>query len=187
MIDIGCMLDNHHGFKTRKCPSRVEDMNQFEVDLWSMVETVKFCRVNDELQNKLKDNLSRIRASKDVLVSADKTRNVYEVRLAQYEKLLNDNVTKHYKHASRHACEAINKEAKEIPEDLHIAERAEILAQKDAYVKLKDHKENFQQSLPCRLINPSKSEIGRVSKTILSGIVRDVKGRPQLSKVFSNP
>ena len=32
-----------------------------------------------------------------------------------------------------------------------------------AFITLKDHKKNFQASLPCRLINPSKSELGKVS------------------------
>ena len=77
---------------------------------------------------------------------------MYEVSLAQYEKLLNRqrqcNEALQYKHASDHACEEINREAKEIAEDLHIAERAEIVTQKDAHVTLKDHKENFLHSLP---------------------------------------
>ena len=32
---------------------------------------------------------------------------------------------------------------------------------------LKDHKPNFQFTLPHRLINPSKSKIGKVNKPIL--------------------
>ena len=35
---------------------------------------------------------------------------------------------------------------------------------------MKDHKDNFQSSLHCRLINPSKSELGKVSKSILENI-----------------
>ena len=34
----------------------------------------------------------------------------------------------------------------------------------------KTHKENFQASFPCRLINPSKSELGKVSKVKLEKI-----------------
>ena len=37
-------------------------------------------------------------------------------------------------------------------------------------VTLKDHKNNFQNTLPCRLINPSKSELGRISKFKLEKI-----------------
>ena len=35
---------------------------------------------------------------------------------------------------------------------------------------LKDHKENFRSNPSCRLINPSKTELGRISKTILARI-----------------
>ena len=35
---------------------------------------------------------------------------------------------------------------------------------------MKDHKNNFQSSLHCCLINPSKSELGKVSKSILENI-----------------
>ena len=36
---------------------------------------------------------------------------------------------------------------------------------------LKDHKENFQNNPKCRLLNPTKCELGKVSKKILSKIV----------------
>ena len=44
------------------------------------------------------------------------------------------------------------------------------MAKREAFITLKDHKENFKNSLPCRLINPAKSEMGLVSKWILGNI-----------------
>ena len=41
------------------------------------------------------------------------------------------------------------------------------MAMKEAFITLKDHKENFENKPTCRLINPSKPEIGRISKQIL--------------------
>ena len=35
---------------------------------------------------------------------------------------------------------------------------------------LKDHKQNFRSATPCRLINPCKSELGKISKIILENI-----------------
>ena len=46
----------------------------------------------------------------------------------------------------------------------------ETLAHKNAFISLKDHKGNFQNSPTCRLINPTKSEIGKVTKRILDKI-----------------
>ena len=47
-------------------------------------------------------------------------------------------------------------------------------ADKPAYVTLKDHKENFKTKLPCRLINPAKSELGIVSKVELEKINKEL-------------
>ena len=41
---------------------------------------------------------------------------------------------------------------------------------KEAFVTLKDHKDNFANKPTCRLINPSKQEIGKISKQILENI-----------------
>ena len=46
---------------------------------------------------------------------------------------------------------------------------------KDAYILFKDHKPNFVNKLKFRLINPSKTELGKVSKNIIQNILTDVK------------
>ena len=40
----------------------------------------------------------------------------------------------------------------------------------EAYITIKDHKEIFPNKIPCRLINPSKSCVGKISKVILDKI-----------------
>ena len=40
----------------------------------------------------------------------------------------------------------------------------------EAYITIKDHKESFPDKIPCRLINPSKSTVGKISKVILDKI-----------------
>ena len=49
-------------------------------------------------------------------------------------------------------------------------ERVECLAKNPAFITLKDYKENFQASLTSNLINPSKSELRKVSKVKLEKI-----------------
>ena len=46
----------------------------------------------------------------------------------------------------------------------------ECIAKNNAFVTLKDHKQNFRSATPCRLINPCKSELGKISKIILENI-----------------
>ena len=51
-----------------------------------------------------------------------------------------------------------------IAERLHLDGRVEQFNQCESFVTLKDHKENFQNNLKCRLLSPAKSEIGIISK-----------------------
>ena len=44
-----------------------------------------------------------------------------------------------------------------------------------AYILFKDHKPNFENKLQTRLINPLKTELGRISKYIIQNIVTNVK------------
>ena len=44
----------------------------------------------------------------------------------------------------------------------------------EAYIITKDHKNEFLNKIPCRLINPSKSSIGKISKVILDTINKNV-------------
>ena len=55
------------------------------------------------------------------------------------------------------------------------------MAKRQAYITLKDHKENFASKLPCRLINPANSEMGKVSKQILDRILTSVRDQLPLN------
>ena len=64
----------------------------------------------------------------------------------------------------------INAELKAISESLSIDYRVEVMATKNAFITLKDHKENFDSNPNCGLLNPRKSELEKVSKVILDTI-----------------
>ena len=64
----------------------------------------------------------------------------------------------------------INNELKDISCNLGIGDRIDAMAQTPAFITLKDHKDNFDSHPKCRLINPAKSELGKVSKIILDEI-----------------
>ena len=68
-----------------------------------------------------------------------------------------------------------NLEAKEIARGLGLDNRVEIIDRAEAFITLKDHKSRFENDLPYRLINPAKSQIGKVSKAILYMIICSVK------------
>ena len=50
----------------------------------------------------------------------------------------------------------------------------EIYAEREAFITLKDQKDNFRSNPTCRLINPAKTEISIVSKQIVENINRNV-------------
>ena len=68
----------------------------------------------------------------------------------------------------------MDEEAKIITKNLNIDDRVETTAMKEAFITLKDHKENFENKPTCRLINPSKPEIGRISEKLLGKINRNL-------------
>ena len=45
-----------------------------------------------------------------------------------------------------------------------------INGKQNCFITLKDHKSKFQNNPTVRLLNPAKSELGRISKTILDKI-----------------
>lgn len=169
--------DEKYGLKSRKCPPLVDELKPFEDDMLKLVENVEFRKMSDDFQKMLKSDVDRIRKSDAVFVPADKTRNLYEIDRQRYEKLLRDNVTKNYKHAPQGTYDAVNSEAQSIANKLKVADRMDSLARKEAFITFKDHKDDFLDKLPCRLINPAKSEIGIVSKRILDDINTSLKER----------
>ena len=88
----------------------------------------------------------------------------------KYNQLLHENITKTYKKAENDELKKIDEKAKTITEKLRIDDRVETTATREAFITLKDHKDNFENKPTCRLINPSKQEIGKISKQILDNL-----------------
>ena len=51
----------------------------------------------------------------------------------------------------------------------------EPMADTQAFISLKDHKEDFDNHPKCRLINPAKSNLGKVCKVILDKINKEIR------------
>ncbi len=90
-------IDDKFGFKSRKCPPQIEEMKSFENDLLRMVENIQTRSANDPFQQKLKEDVQKVKSSTKLFIPADKTKNLYKIDKAQYEKLVTDNITKSYK------------------------------------------------------------------------------------------
>ena len=122
-----------------------------------------------------KDDTERIQNEPKLLIAADKTTNFYKLEPATYNDLLEQNITKSYKKAQLNTTRVIHAENKNIATKLGIDDRVDKTADKEAFITLKDHKPNFANKPTCRLINPTKSEIGKISKDILDRINNKIK------------
>ena len=96
--------------------------------------------------------------------------NLYELSMDSYKKLLKENVTASYQKTTTSTLNRINSEEYSIAHNLKLEDRIESFPPHDAFIMLKDHKENFCNHPKCRLINPAKSEIGKISKHHLDTI-----------------
>ena len=91
-------------------------------------------------------------------------------------------MTKTYKLTDNDVIEEINFELSQITDNLSVSDRIETLASKEAFVTLKDHKENFETNPKYRLINPAKSELGKISKIILDDINTQIRNATGLNQ-----
>ena len=165
------ITDKHtYGLKSKKSPPPITQMKRFEQDLARMIENIEFRKVNDKFLTTLDNDLQKIKSSPNVYMFADKSRNIYESPPDVYDKTLKENITKTYKLGSDDMIDDINYELLNIASDLNISDRIETMAKREAFITVKDHKENFEKSPKFRLINPAKSELGKVSKVILDDI-----------------
>ena len=83
-----------------KCPPSVDHLVGFESDLLVIVDNVKFRSVRNNFLPKLKDDMKVITNTKDLIVNADKSTNIYKINKDIYNKYLTKNITKTYKKAN---------------------------------------------------------------------------------------
>ena len=171
-----------YGFKTPHNAPQCRELINFESDVTHLVANVEFRESKCSFQRKLKKDVNYINKSKNIFVKADKTSNVYEVSKDTYNKYLHNNITAHYCKADKSTENSINLEAKHITEKLKISDRVEPIAHQEAYVTIKDHKEGFPNNVKCRLINPAKSNIGKISKLILEEINEKIRDKFNLNQ-----
>ena len=124
----------------------------------------------DPALQKLGDEAKRIKNSNMVIVNADKTGNKYEMSAADYKQRLHDNITRDYKLDSDNKLASINRGTKSHAKTLEIDDRMECHSEANAFLTIKDHKEEFPNKIKCRVINPASNNLGKVSKRILDKI-----------------
>ena len=119
-------------------------MKEFEKDIQTMIESIKFRSSQNKFQKKLKEDLKLIISSKNLFLSADKTQNFYEIIKEGYEKIIHENVTKKYKKANMSLPQRTNRRARKIAKAFDVADRVDAMAKQECFLILKDHKEDYR-------------------------------------------
>ena len=174
---------NWFNFKSNRPAPQVKELKNFQDDLAKLTQNLKFrnCRKNTLMQ-KLNEDKKRIMRTDKIIVNADKTSNKYLVAKENYKVMVKKAVTADFKIAKGHDVENANKEHQKIVKDLELTERVFKTTPRDAFITIKDHKDDFMNNTKCRLLNPSKPEVGQVSKIILQNVVNVVKEKTALKQ-----
>ena len=108
------------GFKSNVIPSQNEKLTSFENGLYNMVQSIEFKSVRNNFQSTLSKELNKIRSSRNLLVFADKTTNLYEMPPNQCKTLQNNKITKMYCKTDSNSKQNIDKEAKKLSKELNL-------------------------------------------------------------------
>ncbi len=168
--DITSESKETYGFKSTKSPPFIPELKEFEDGMLNLVQNIEFNHSKSQFQKNLSEDVNKIKKDNKLFVAADKTTNFYKLNPDSYNKLLEQNITKDYKKAPQSAERTNTLEDKKIANTLDLEDRIDTTAQTQAFITLKDHKPNFSNKPTCRLINPCKSEIGKISKQLLQRI-----------------
>ena len=63
------------GFQSIKCPPAVNKLADFEKEMMLMVKNIQFPKINNNFQQKLKEDIKDIKSINKVFVPADKSKN----------------------------------------------------------------------------------------------------------------
>ena len=142
-----------------------------------LIKDVKFENKHNSFQNTLNRDAQTIRNEKKVFVAGDKSTNYHKMAPQMYNDLLEKAIHKEYKKAPPDTVKKIHTSHVKIVSDLDLQDRVFQTSRRQPFVTVKDHKPNFVNNTTCRLINPAKPEIGRISQKITASINTTVRNK----------
>ena len=96
------------GFKSPKCPPAVDELATFESGLQKTISSIKFRHIRNKFPTKKNEDIKNINNTKELLINADKSSNIYKMTKEDYKKHLENNITKTYKKSNRNKINSIN-------------------------------------------------------------------------------
>ena len=172
--------DENYGFRTLKTAPPDRLLKPFEDDIFNIIPQLRLKRFHNDVQENIKKDLSRLKGLDKVLIKSDKTGNWYTMDVSEYCRQMRNLITKDYKQISQEEIQEIDREAAFLAKQLGMDDRIDCMALENAFITVKDHKAGFPARLYFRLINPAKSNIGKISKVILSRTNTDIRKKLSL-------
>ena len=148
----------------------LKELIPFEDDLVDLVKNIKFCKVTNDFQIKLREDLRKVHSSRKTLTFANKTPNMYQLEKEEYHRLLQNAITTACRKSNKETERKINCKGIKDAKEGNILDKVKVNGTANCFITLKDHKANFLYNPTTRLINPTKNEIGRKRKQILDQI-----------------
>ena len=168
------------GFKSGNAPPIIPEFLEFEKELWSIVKNIKYFNRTNEFQKMLKKDLDELSKLDKIVVFADKSNNLYCLDKADYLKVAKDNITRDYKITDSANVNIVNKKAAQVAKGVGQEKNMEIYSPTEAFFTIKDHKKDFPSKVKVRVINPAKTDVGKISKHYLEKIVQEVNMKLKL-------
>ena len=163
------------GLNSTKAPPNCEELDVLKDKLYDLIISIKFRNHSNHFQSTLKRDIQRIVDDNRLLIAADKTTNLFHLNKEVHDELLLKSLHKDYKKADESIVRDITIGDKSIAEDLKISDRVYCTSERQSFITLKDHKPNFHNDPSVRMINPTKPDVGLISKKLLEKVVINVR------------
>ena len=89
-----------YGLTSPYSPRQVKELIPFENDLVELFRNIKFRKIRNIFQEKLKEDIKLIKELNKTLTSPDKTSNMYRLTKEQYDQLIMNSIASTYKKAN---------------------------------------------------------------------------------------
>ena len=173
------------GFKSgNPPPSYVTDLilKNFNADMFALCADLEFRNNHgNRFQREISSKLREITQKNKVIVGADKKGNDYLMEPRDYLAVLQKNICDDYRKVDPTVLSRVNNQAGVIVEKMELSERMETHTEQEAFFIWKDHKEGFDSkdlvNKPARLINPAKTDLGKVSRQILQRVNQNIRDK----------
>ena len=104
-----------------------------ECDLQQMISSMEFRPISNKFLTKMNEDIKNISSTKELLIYADKSSNIYKMIKEDYKKHLVNNITKSYKKSNRNKSNSINRDAKKIAKKIRNRWQSEKIARNRSF------------------------------------------------------